>query len=95
MMTERDKQFFMGLVNQLCEDYAFHRTVANKIAMKAWKDYYDGSATYYRIAVRANEISDFVEDILWLEMGYNCNSCFDESKFEGSRAYKKFVESEK
>ena len=94
MMTEHDKSFFINLVNQLCEDYAFHRTVANKIAMKAWKDCYDGSATYYRIAVRANEISDFVEDILWLEMGYAGNHCFDESKYEGSLSYKKFVKSE-
>lgn len=67
MMTEHDKSFFMGLVNQLCKDYAFHRDVANKIAMKAWEDCLDCS--YDEVTNHAFELSDFVEGILWLEMG--------------------------
>lgn len=92
-MTETDRKFFANLVNDLCNDYAFHRDVANKIAMKAWEDGHSNS--YDEVIDRASEIAEFVEGILWLEMGHNCNSCFDESKFEGSKAYKKFAESEK
>lgn len=93
MMTEHDKSFFIGLVNQLCEDYAFHRDVANKIAMKAWEDCINKS--YEKVTSRAHELSSFVEGILWLEMGHAGNHCFDESKYEDSLSYKKFVKSEK
>lgn len=90
MMTEHDKSFFMDLVNQLCKDYAFHRDVANKIAMKAWKDYHD--CDYNEITDHALELSDFVEGILWLEMGHAGNHNFDESKYEGSKSYKSYNE---
>ena len=91
-MTETDRKFFANLVNTLCNDYAFHRDVANKIAMKAWEDGY--SKSYNEVKNHAFDIADFVERILWLEMGYAGNHCFDESKFEGTKAHKKFVESE-
>ena len=35
-MSDKDKVFFTGLIDQLCTDYAFHRDVARHIAMKAW-----------------------------------------------------------
>lgn len=92
MMTEHDKSFFMNLINQLCKDYAFHRDVANKIAMKAWEDCHDCS--YDEVTDHAFELSDFVERILWLEMNRAGNHCFDESKYEDSLSYKKFVKSE-
>lgn len=82
----------MNLVNQLCEDYAFRRGVANKIAMKAWEVGHDCS--YDEVTNNALELSDLVERILWLEMSYAGNHCFDESKYEGSLSYKKFVKSE-
>lgn len=96
-MTEIDRKFFTNLVNDLCNDYAFHRDVANKIAMKALKDvlYFDGNKLVYdKVVSRAHEISEFVEGVLWLEMGRAGNHCFDESKCTGSKAYKKFAEPE-
>lgn len=87
MMTEHDKSFFMDLVNRLCEDYAFHCGVANKIAMKAWEDGY--SKSYNEVKNHALDIADFVEGILWLEMGRAGNHCFDESKYECSKSYNK------
>mgnify|MGYP003296961126 CR=1 FL=1 len=90
MMTEHDNSFFLGLVNQLCKDYAFHRDVASKIAMKAWNDLHDGG--YSEVTDHAHELSEFVEGILWLEMSHAGNHNFDESKYEGSKSYKSYSE---
>lgn len=90
MMTEAERKFFENLVNDLCNDYAFYRDVAIKIAIKAW----DLTEDYDAVESKAIELSEFVEDILWLEMGHAGNHCFDESKFNVSKAYKKIAESE-
>lgn len=92
-MSDKDKAFFTGLIDQLCTDYAFHRDVAGHIAMKAWDNQHSNS--YDDVLEEAIELSEFVESILWLEMGYAGNHCFDESKFKGSIAYEKFQQLEK
>lgn len=93
LMSDKDQNFFIDLIDQLCTDYAFHRDVARHIAMKAWNNQHING--YNDVLEKARELSEFVESILWLEMGNAGNHCFDESKYEGSIAYKKFQQLEK
>ena len=92
-MSDKDKVFFTGLTDQLCTDYAFHRDVARHIAMKAWDNQHSNG--YDDVLEEAIELSEFVESILWLEMGNAGNHCFDESKYKGSIACEKFQQLEK
>lgn len=80
-MSDKDKAFFTGLIDQLCTDYSFHRDVAGHIAMKAWDNQHSNG--YDNVLEEAIELSEFVESIFWLEMGNTGNHCFDESKYKG------------
>lgn len=85
-LTQEEQELFISTINSIQLDYAFHRDVAINIVLKAWKATKDIGLSNRAFFDKVEELSDFAEGILWLEMGYAGNNCFDERFFGTSKS---------